>query len=145
MAKSETDGQEHESTLRSIIISFRAEPGVESAKQCSWSTERRPVGSLPGLALRYPWLTEPARQSLSALEWILDQYREKRPKDPTLREKFNTYRFAGYKEVIDLLIPLDDCECENGGDSGSDETSPPLVGSMTAIMDAKEARASCPI
>ena len=41
----------------------------------------------------------------SALEWILDQYKEKKPKDPTIAEKFNTYRFADYKEqVIDLLM-----------------------------------------
>jgi predicted helicase len=41
----------------------------------------------------------------SALDWILDQYKEKTPKDPTIREKFNTYRFADYKEkVIDLLL-----------------------------------------
>jgi predicted helicase len=40
----------------------------------------------------------------SALEWILDQYKESKPKDPTIREKFNTYRFADYKEkVVDLL------------------------------------------
>jgi predicted helicase len=40
----------------------------------------------------------------SALEWILDQYKEKKPKDPTIRAKFNTYRFADYrKNVIDLL------------------------------------------
>ena len=40
----------------------------------------------------------------SALEWVLDRYKEKKPKDPTIREKFNTYRFADYKEeVIDLL------------------------------------------
>jgi predicted helicase len=40
----------------------------------------------------------------SALEWILDQYKEKKPSDPTIAEKFNTYRFADYKEqVIDLL------------------------------------------
>jgi predicted helicase len=40
----------------------------------------------------------------SALEWVLDQYKEKKPKDPTIREKFNTYRFADYKEVVvDLL------------------------------------------
>ena len=31
--------------------------------------------------------------------------REKTPRDPTIREKFNTYRFADYKEkVIDLLM-----------------------------------------
>jgi predicted helicase len=42
--------------------------------------------------------------SKSALEWILDQYKEKKPTDPTIAEKFNTYRFADYKEhVIDLL------------------------------------------
>jgi predicted helicase len=41
----------------------------------------------------------------SALEWILDQYKEKKPKDPTIAEKFNTYRFADYKDkVIDLLM-----------------------------------------
>ena len=40
----------------------------------------------------------------SALEWILDQYKESKPKDPTIREKFDTYRFADYKEkVVDLL------------------------------------------
>ncbi|MDM8557209.1 type ISP restriction/modification enzyme [Candidatus Parabeggiatoa sp. HSG14] len=40
----------------------------------------------------------------SALEWILDQYKEKKPRDKTIAEKFNTYRFADYKEtVIELL------------------------------------------
>ncbi|HZW86612.1 MAG TPA: type ISP restriction/modification enzyme [Gallionella sp.] len=40
-----------------------------------------------------------------ALEWVLDQYKEKKPKDPTIRDKFDTYRFADYKEkVIDLLM-----------------------------------------
>ncbi|BBF80476.1 type ISP restriction/modification enzyme [Asticcacaulis excentricus] len=40
----------------------------------------------------------------SAIDWVLDQYKEKTPKDKTIREKFNTYRFADYKEtVIDLL------------------------------------------
>lgn len=40
----------------------------------------------------------------SALEWILVQYKESKPKDPTIRDKFNTYRFADYKDqVIDLL------------------------------------------
>ncbi|MGB3508723.1 MAG: type ISP restriction/modification enzyme [Microcoleaceae cyanobacterium] len=40
----------------------------------------------------------------SALEWVLDQYKEKKPRDKTIAEKFNTYGFADYKEtVIDLL------------------------------------------
>ncbi len=39
-----------------------------------------------------------------ALDWVLDQYKEKKPKDPTIREKFDTYRFADHKEkVVDLL------------------------------------------
>ena len=42
--------------------------------------------------------------SRTALEWVLDQYKERKPKDPTIREKFDTYRFADYKEkVINLL------------------------------------------
>lgn len=42
--------------------------------------------------------------AMSEENWILDRYKEKTPKDPTIREKFNTYRFADYKEkVIDLL------------------------------------------
>ena len=40
----------------------------------------------------------------SALEWILDQHKEKKPKDPTIREKFNTYRFADYKESMITLL-----------------------------------------
>jgi len=40
-----------------------------------------------------------------ALEWILDQYKEKKPKDPTIARLFNTYRFADYKnKVINLLL-----------------------------------------
>jgi len=40
----------------------------------------------------------------SALEWILERYKEKKPKDPTIAEKFNTYTFAEYREqVIELL------------------------------------------
>ena len=38
------------------------------------------------------------------LGWILECYKEKKPKDPTIAEKFNTHRFADYKEpVIELL------------------------------------------
>lgn len=40
----------------------------------------------------------------TALEWVLDQHKEKTPKDPTIHEKFSTYHFAGHKEqVVDLL------------------------------------------
>jgi predicted helicase len=40
----------------------------------------------------------------SALEWVLEYYKERKPKDPTILQKFNTYRFVDYKDqVIDLL------------------------------------------
>ncbi len=40
----------------------------------------------------------------SGLEWVLDQWKEHTISDPTVAEKFNTYRFANHKEkVIDLL------------------------------------------
>ena len=52
---------------------------------------------------REPW--EYRLGNRSALEWILDQHKEKTPKDPAIRERFNTYRFADHKEkVIDLLM-----------------------------------------
>ncbi len=40
----------------------------------------------------------------SAIEWILDGYKEKKIKDPTINKMFNNYKFSDYKlEVIDLL------------------------------------------
>jgi predicted helicase len=40
----------------------------------------------------------------SALEWVLERYKEKKPKDPTIAEKFNTYKFADYKESVIALL-----------------------------------------
>jgi len=40
----------------------------------------------------------------SAIEWILDQYKESTPRDKTIREKFNTYKFADYKEHVITLL-----------------------------------------
>ncbi|MCT2557530.1 hypothetical protein N0B51_00900 [Tsuneonella sp. YG55] len=43
----------------------------------------------------------------SAIDWVLDQHKEKTPRDATIREKFNTYRFADYKEsMIELLAKV---------------------------------------
>jgi predicted helicase len=40
----------------------------------------------------------------SAMEWVLDQHKERKPKDPVIAASFNTYRFTTFKEqVIDLL------------------------------------------
>lgn len=41
----------------------------------------------------------------SGQEWILDEYKEKKPRDPTVAANFDTYRFADYKEhVIELIV-----------------------------------------
>jgi predicted helicase len=40
----------------------------------------------------------------SAIDWVLDQHKEKTPRDPTIRAKFNTYRFAGHKESMIALL-----------------------------------------
>ena len=60
--------------------------------------ERTSLAGVPAEAWEY------RLGSRSALEWVLDQYKERKPRDPTIRERFNTYRFTDYKErVIDLL------------------------------------------
>ncbi len=57
--------------------------------------------TLTGIPVRAWWHELGNR---SALEWVLDQYKERKPRDPTIAERFNTYRFADHKEqVIDLL------------------------------------------
>ena len=60
--------------------------------------EQTTLAGVPSDAWRYQL------GSRSALEWVLDQYKERKPRDPTIAAKFNSYRFADHKErVIDLL------------------------------------------
>jgi predicted helicase len=40
----------------------------------------------------------------SAIDWVLDQHKEKKPRDPTVAAKFNTYRFADHKESMIKLL-----------------------------------------
>ncbi len=40
----------------------------------------------------------------SAIDWVLDQHKEKTPRDPVIRQRFNTYRFADYKEAMITLL-----------------------------------------
>jgi predicted helicase len=43
----------------------------------------------------------------SAIDWVLDQHKEKTPRDPLIRERFNTYDFADHKErMLDLLAQV---------------------------------------
>jgi len=60
--------------------------------------ENTSILGIPDLAWEYKF------GNRSALHWILDQYKEKKPKDKTIAEKFNNYRFADYKNIIIDLI-----------------------------------------
>ena len=40
----------------------------------------------------------------AALEWVVDQYKEKQPRDPTVREKFHAYRLADYQSQLIALL-----------------------------------------
>jgi len=84
-------GARHASPLRAILSADKEAGTIRLDEQTALS-------GVPEDAWRYQL------GSRSALEWVLDQYKEKKPRDPTIRERFNTYRFADYKEqVIDLL------------------------------------------
>ena len=60
--------------------------------------ERTTLAGIPDQAWEY------RLGSRSALEWVLDQYKEKKPRDPTILEKFNTYRFSDHKERVIALL-----------------------------------------
>ena len=87
LAREDLDGD-----AKRVILRADQDAGVLRLDDQTWLT------GVPESAWRY------RLGSRSALEWVLDQYKERRPRDPTIAAKFNTYRFADYKErVIDLL------------------------------------------
>ena len=60
--------------------------------------ERTTLAGVPSAAWRYKL------GSRSALEWVLDQHRERKARDATVAARFNEYRFADHKErVVELL------------------------------------------
>ena len=87
------DGQDGKDDGGRVILRADRERGIIRLD------ERATLQGVPPDAWRY------MLGNRSALEWVLDQYKEKKPRDPTIAAKFNTYRFADYKEqVIDLLM-----------------------------------------
>ena len=60
--------------------------------------ERTTLAGVPAAAWRYKL------GSRSALEWVLDQHRERKARDATVAARFGGYRFADHKErVVELL------------------------------------------
>lgn len=69
---------------------------------CNAPANRAKCGVGSGISAE-PWRYRLGNRS--AIDWMLDPHKEETPKDPTIREKFNTYRFADYVEtVVDLLV-----------------------------------------
>jgi hypothetical protein len=73
-------------------------------ERSSWRLQRNVLLLQQGYGSYAP-LRPRCRRGLDRRGARIDRAKEKTPKDPTVREKFNTYRFADYKEkVIDLLM-----------------------------------------
>ena len=92
--------ERHDKTPPKLRRDARPRPVLRADKERGIITldSQTTLSGIPADAWRY------MLGSRSALEWVLDQYKEKKPRDPTIKEKFNTYRFADHKErVIDLL------------------------------------------
>ena len=84
------EGQSGEA--KRVLLRADKERGIIHLDDASW------ISGVPDSAWRYMLGTR------SAMDWVLDQYKERKPRDPTIASRFNTYRFADHKErVIDLL------------------------------------------
>jgi predicted helicase len=90
--------QAHHERLDSPKTTAKTKLKADKIKHCIEIDSQTTLANIPPEAWQYQL------GNRSALEWVLDQYKEKTPKDPTIREKFNSYRFADHKEsVIELL------------------------------------------
>ncbi len=88
----ETPGKRAEGTHPKPVLKSHPEKG------CAVVDADTQITGIPAQAWTY------RLGNRSAIDWVLDQHKEKKPKDPTIAAKFNTYRFADYKErMIELL------------------------------------------
>ena len=98
-----TDGRPKNDTPEALALAKKARLKVErdADKQPTGAVELDGLTTLSGIPAA-AWAYKLGNRS--ALEWVLERHKETAPKDATIREKFNTYRFADHKErVIDLL------------------------------------------
>ena len=94
------------SPLRIVTTTAKRKPGVSlkpvlKANRAAGEIVLDRETSLTGVP-KEAWDYKLANRT--ALEWVLDQFKEKKPKDQTIREKFNTYRFERYKPVVIELL-----------------------------------------
>lgn len=98
-----TDEPPKNDTPEALALAKKARLKVQrdAAKQPTGAVELDGLTTLAGIPAA-AWAYKLGNRS--ALEWVLERHKETTPKDATIREKFNTYRFADHKErVIDLL------------------------------------------
>lgn len=71
-------------------------PKLKADKKNSTITidEHTSIVGVPQIAWQYRLANR------SALEWVLDHYKAKKPSDPIVAEKFNTYRFSDHKNTV---------------------------------------------
>lgn len=80
------------------VVPQRAILRADKEKGIITIDERTSISGIPDSAWNY------RLGSRSALEWILDQYKERTPRDLTIRQRFNKYRFANHKEKVITLL-----------------------------------------
>jgi predicted helicase len=90
-------------------IDRKSEPGkpppiIKPILKADKATKTIQLDSMTTLQGVPPTVWEYRLGNRSAVEWVLEYHKERKPKDPTVRAKFDTYHFADHKEqVIDLL------------------------------------------
>ena len=76
------------------MAALRADP----AAGIIWHGDEQLLSGIPADAWRYRLGNRPA------LVHVLDQYRDRRPKDPTIRAQFDTYRVADHLPELSQLL-----------------------------------------
>jgi predicted helicase len=71
---------------------------VDKENGCIYLDSKTTLYGVPDLAWRYKIANK------SVIEWIFDQYKHKKPKDPTIANKFDTYSYARDKDGLIGLI-----------------------------------------
>lgn len=98
LARSDTPDGKARAAKQQPKCVLKSEPGPGDAPGRIVIDSETVLDGVPAAAWRYKL------GNRSAIDWVLDQHKEKKPKDPTIRERFDTYRFADHKErVVDLL------------------------------------------
>lgn len=88
----------HEADPETTRTAYKAKLKADKANGTIELDTLTTLSGIPALAWEYQL------GNRSALEWVLDRYKERTPKDPTIREQFNSYRFADYKEEVIALL-----------------------------------------